>query len=473
MEYVSAISDWNPAPQSTSSGLPVSDEQYIKNVRDNCLLDLPNLDVCKDHDRIMVMVCGGPSAKDYLDEISMKSLNDRYSIVCSNKTHDWLIENGIIPDYQFIIDPKPEKVDDIKTPHEKVKYLLGISCDNAVYKALEGYDVTRVFSVCGTGEPSDVEVIKALFPYREVTYLFGGTMAGLRAMSLADIMGYMTLEFYGFDSCYFEEDETGAPIYYSYDKKRAENILEAKADDGRTFMTSPVFASQAQQFIKWKHRLEWIKFVIHGDSLTSHINALDDETHRPKHDLMITDYQKGMNSDLHAKADREALKDPREYGLFGSSGHCHAGNVAVLAGQLISKFGPITMLDYGCGKRTLEKVFPPVTGLTLNNYDPCIEGLDLRPEPADIVVCTDVLEHIEPECLENVLDDLERVTKKACYISIATRPAKKTYSDGQNCHLIVEDHEWWRPKLKKRFYIGETQGTNSNFTCVMQARNPR
>ena len=117
---------------------------------------------------------------------------------------------------------------------------------------------------------------------------------------------------------------------------------------------------------------------------------------------------------------------------------------------------------------------PKIEGLSISVYDPCIEGLDLIPEPADIVVCTDVLEHIEPNCLDNVLDELKRVTKKVIFLAISTRRARKSYSDGQNCHLIVEEQDWWRPKLKKRFYICETHIIqNDKFLCICQAKDPR
>lgn len=470
MEYEAAESEWMEPPQSTKGGFPIPEGQYIKNVRSNCLLQLPNLSVQKDHTKIMVMVCGGPTAKHHLEEIRRKRADDRYVIFCSNQTHDWLISEGIIPHYQFVIDPKPSKIDDVRHPHKDVKYLIGISCDPAVFKALDGYDVSRVFCVSGIGTPKDTDVIRVLFPGEAIAWLMGGTMAGLRAMSLADIMGFQTVEFYGFDSCYFEQDENGIPIYYSYDKKRKENIMEAQTDDGRTFLTSPVFASQAQQFIKWKHRLEWIKFIIHGESLTRAINEIDDEKCRPKHNLLITDYHRMINAALHLKAEKEEHEDLLE--CFGQSGQIYAGNISVMIGIILKRFGaPMSMLNYGCGKRTLEMFLPPIRGLECLAYDPCIEGLDIPPDPADLVVCTDVLEHVEPECLENVLDDLMRVTKKIAYVAVSTRPAQKSYSDGQNCHLIVEDHDWWRPKLKKRFYIAETKIIpNDKFICVLQAK---
>lgn len=468
MQYRELVGDWEEAPYSAEGGFPVEHKQYIENVRANCLLDLPNLSVSRDHDKIMVMVCGGPTARLYLEDIRKKAQDDQYVIFTSNKTHDWLIDNGIIPDYDFVIDPKPSKIKDVQNPRQDVHYLIGMGCDHKVFLALEGYKVTRVFTVSGIGNPTDVDVIRALFPYQDICFVGGGTMAGLRAMSLADVMGFLTVEYYGFDSCYFDRDENGKPIYYSYDKKRTENIMEAQTADGRTFLTSPVFASQARQFLKWKHRYEWIKFIIHGDSLTAAINEIDDEQNRPKHKLLITDYARELQKQDHLEDDINS-RDPRMQ--YGTVGHTYAGHVSVLAGKIIKRNGSASMLDYGCGKRSLEQELPPIMGLDIRAYDPCIDGLDDTPEPADLVVCTDVLEHVEPECLDNVLDDLSRVTKELLFLSVSTRPARNAYSDGHNRHKIVQDHEWWRPKIRKRFDILDTQIVqNDKFMCVCQAK---
>jgi hypothetical protein len=62
---------------------------------------------------------------------------------------------------------------------------------------------------------------------------------------------------------------------------------------------------------------------------------------------------------------------------------------------------------------------------------------------ADLVVCTDVLEHVEPELLDTVLRHLRSLARKAVFVVIATRPSNKTLSDGRNAHLIVETAEWW------------------------------
>ena len=108
-------------------------------------------------------------------------------------------------------------------------------------------------------------------------------------------------------------------------------------------------------------------------------------------------------------------------------------------------------LDYGCGKGRLKQSLKNPDWLA--EYDPCIPGKDAKPNPADLVVCTDVLEHIEPELLDNVLKDIERCTRRVAYFVIATRPAKVALPDGRNPHLIIENKDWWLERLKKHFFI--------------------
>lgn len=83
----------------------------------------------------------------------------------------------------------------------------------------------------------------------------------------------------------------------------------------------------------------------------------------------------------------------------------------------------------------------------VREYDPAIPGKDARPEPADLVVCTDVLEHVEPECIQSVVDDIHDLTLKCVYLAIHTGPAIKTLQDGRNAHLIQEGPVIWLIRL--------------------------
>lgn len=102
------------------------------------------------------------------------------------------------------------------------------------------------------------------------------------------------------------------------------------------------------------------------------------------------------------------------------------------------------VLDYGCGKGRLQEGldFP------IQQYDPAIAEFNELPVPADIVVCSDVMEHIEPACVNDVVDHIRELTKKAAWWCIATRAAGKTLPDGRNCHLIIERSQWWTKLLE-------------------------
>lgn len=111
-----------------------------------------------------------------------------------------------------------------------------------------------------------------------------------------------------------------------------------------------------------------------------------------------------------------------------------------------------TVLDYGCGKGRLSAYFLD-NGRPVSEYDPAIAGKDSEPAPADLVVCTDVLEHIEPVHLNAVFRDLRRVTKKRLFATIFCGPASKKLPDGRNAHLIQKPGAWWRSKLLDHFQI--------------------
>lgn len=149
--------------------------------------------------------------------------------------------------------------------------------------------------------------------------------------------------------------------------------------------------------------------------------------------MLITESYRELNKQLH--------NNP----AYGISGQKYVEEVQNLSEYVKAD----SILDYGCGKGTLKSnfLFPE----RIREYDPAIAGKDIPAEPADLVVCTDVLEHIEPECLDDVLADISRLTKKAAYLVVATFPAKKHLPDGRNAHLIQRGRDFWDEKVRKHF----------------------
>jgi hypothetical protein len=130
---------------------------------------------------------------------------------------------------------------------------------------------------------------------------------------------------------------------------------------------------------------------------------------------------------------------------YGIGGHKHAPVVK----QLIDAFQTGDVLDYGCGKQTLSDAL----GIAIRGYDPAIPGLDVEPDPADIVVCTDVLEHIKEENIGDVMDHINTLTKKIAFFIVSTRTAIKHFHDGSNFHRTVKPATWWIEKMMQHMDI--------------------
>jgi len=145
-------------------------------------------------------------------------------------------------------------------------------------------------------------------------------------------------------------------------------------------------------------------------------------------------------------------------------------NFAPLIQRLVQDFQPFNILDYGCGKQTLARSLPQYR---IKGYDPGVPGVQDPPEPHELVVCTDVLEHIEPDCLDDVLDDLQRITKKVLFVDVGIVPAIQILPDGRNAHLIVEPARWWTNKLWDRFNLLSITTSANDVQGIFSAVNPK
>ena len=156
------------------------------------------------------------------------------------------------------------------------------------------------------------------------------------------------------------------------------------------------------------------------------------------------------------RAEQEKLHENPNYGV--ASVH-----YAPIVTQYINRLGVTDLLDYGAGKCRLFESIKPDHKMTLQAYDPGIPRLSGAPDPAEMVTCIDVLEHIEPELLDNVLDNIKALAKSFVFLTIHTGPAVKVLSDGRNAHLIQEGAEWWLPKIMDRWSLQTFQRTQGGF----------
>lgn len=487
-------------------GAPVSNEEVLQNIQASVQFKVPALLKQPKKEGSLIFVAGGPTLAGFLDEIRVRKANGE-CIATSNNTHDYLIDNGIVPDICCVIDPKECVKDYIKKPVKGVRYIIGTVCNPSVAKGLieAGMDVEMMCVGFGVEDGSDIKLQKQLYPSVNVySYLVGGTMMGLRAMPFAYLLGYKKIEYFGFDSCFasdfkvvnegepeferirqecegrvYEEPETGkryviseeGGFFYAYKKKRAENVQVAKTADGRKFLTSPVFAHQAKQFIKWVDRYEGkLDVVVHGDSLSSHLLSL--------HRAELARAKQTINGDRWTPGYADLQKKLHSEGHYGKWGELDielvGRSILAMHAKLKRK---VRLLDYACGHgnliRKLKEVF---TGniLEVIGYDPFIEEYSTEPEGKfDIVTCFDAFEHIEYQCVPNVIKHLSNYARYMAILFIATEDAIKTLPDGRNAHITQRSPQWWASMLAEKMIVVEVKAGEGGAGFVCQAMDAK
>jgi len=175
--------------------------------------------------------------------------------------------------------------------------------------------------------------------------------------------------------------------------------------------------------------------------------------------VLITDEYRSQQRQMHEKYD------------YGTASLTYAPMVA----QIINANRVGELLDYGAGRMNLMRA---ISDQRMVNhpfryipYEPSNPDFSDPPAPAEMVACVDVLEHIEPDCLDDVLDDLKRVTKGIGFFTVACGPAAKVLPDGRNAHLIQEPPEWWLPKLLERFDLYTFQRMPGGFAVSVVSKD--
>lgn len=128
--------------------------------------------------------------------------------------------------------------------------------------------------------------------------------------------------------------------------------------------------------------------------------------------------------------------DPRGY---GQRGYKWAETVEII---LLGMGQVDAVLDYGCGANTLAAELV-TRGYRTRSYDPAIPAFDELPQASDLVVCTDVLEHVEEESIPAVLNHLARLARRKLFVVISLVTTDKTMSDGRSAHVTIKPAAWW------------------------------
>lgn len=122
-----------------------------------------------------------------------------------------------------------------------------------------------------------------------------------------------------------------------------------------------------------------------------------------------------------------------------------------------------TVIDFGCGTGrpalALQKAGMNVTAVDFaaNCLDESV-NIPFRQAclwdlPDDLIAtfgfCTDVMEHIPTDRVDDVLGNIAHATTSGVYFQIATRPDRLGRLIDQTLHLTVRDADWWAERLRR------------------------
>lgn len=413
------------------------DEVIAANIHANSRRNLPWIKSIAQHDGEAVIVGGGPSIIDDVEDIRWRaSLGQK--VFALNNAAQFLVAHDIYPDYQVIVDARPFNSRFLGYAKHN---LLASQCDPVVF------DTAGSNTSLWHAADDDIEKLESLFPddYPAYAMITGGTTVGLSAMTLVYALGYRKLHLYGYDSSHRSGNR------HAYPQPENSSIAECKMTVfGKTFDTSIAMAHQAEVFPQLCDILidNGCLITVHGDGLIPWIVR-----EMPKHPKEIMTeqekYQAMWAQDgyrAHSPGEECAslflnLATPKPESLIYDFG-CGTGR----AGRRIGWHCRVVMFDFAenCLDAEIKEALDD--RFVFQPYD-LVKSSVVEPK-ADYAYCTDVLEHIPPADVDAALNNVCGSAKKA-FLQISLVPDNMGVLIGQPLHLSVHSFDWWKDKLQQ------------------------
>lgn len=208
------------------------------------------------HDGTMVCVGSGPSLPEYVEQIRQERDAGR-PIFAVKGAHDFLCEHGLPPDLWLCVDPR-DRAYQLQAVNDQTIYLISSRCDAAMFEAVAGRKVVLVHT---WAPEEDCEA------YRGRLLIGGGTTSGLRAITVAYVLGFRKMKLYGYDSCLASDRKTKR---FTGEGVEPGKILDVIVD-GRRFWCNGAMAQQAKELQDYYRMMPDLHLEAVGDGLIAAI----------------------------------------------------------------------------------------------------------------------------------------------------------------------------------------------------------
>lgn len=421
-----------------------SDEQLARNVYANSRLDRRWQKAIPAHDGVAIMCGSGPSLGESLDEIRTLYAEGLLRIFAMNGAARFLNDHLLFPDYQIIVDPRPETAQLIGPA---CNHLLASQCDPSLFAALPDAILWH----------QEIGGIDDHLPDtdRGYTLIGGAGSVGNSALCLAYAMGFREAHLFGYDSCHRGEEghafaqpmNAGDPLTYVRFR-------------GKDYLTSLTMKLQAERFIGTTApalRDAGMRITVHGDGL------LPD---------MYNATPAGL-SEVEKYREMWSLPGYREFS---------PGEVAAkeFVKQVEWDDESLVVIDFGCGTgrggMAIEKttdayvVFVDfVNALDDNAFEDELYQADLVTDKlpvGDYGFCCDVLEHLPPEHLAPAIRNMMGSVPIG-YFQISTVSDKCGAFIGETLHLSVHPAAWWLSYFEGLGFVVTWSRTSDDSVALM------
>lgn len=178
--------EWHEA-EFVLDQLVTSDDRVI-NIRANAGLGLPEVTF-----KGICICASGPSLADHLDDIRARKAAG-WSVATMNGSHNFLIDQGIVPDYYFQIDARKGNLSFLEKANDHTTYVVASQCQPEIFEALRGRKVALWQVV---HDEAGISAVREEAP--RATIFSGAYNVGQSCLNPILAMGYRRWALYGYD----------------------------------------------------------------------------------------------------------------------------------------------------------------------------------------------------------------------------------------------------------------------------------
>jgi hypothetical protein len=418
----------------------VESEKLSENVKINTEKGLPLLWPSESLRNVpLIIVGGGPSLKDYVEDIRELQNHGAY-VMGLNKAYHFLVENDVIPEYFLMSDGRVENMPLSEGIDPGTMCLLASQVHPDVVEAFASQYSTFLYHLY----TDSTKIVTQKDPAPKPYILAPVGVSGYYGIYCGATMGYRNLICYGFDFSYENGD------HHAFEQPLNDDMQIIDVNfGGETFYTNGIMAYAAERFAAMStdlYRRTGTQISVCGRGLLPA--------------LLLAGNARGQ-IDVEER-ERKKYRDiwaTEQYGEDSSPGMDHV-QLAML--KMDWSKGD-TVIDFGCGKGEAVSLLSSL-GFQARGVDiasnavahdiqfteVCLWNLpkDIR---ADWGYCCDVMEHIPTEKVQETLKCIADAVDKGIYFNIATEDDCSGAMIGFRLHLTVMKASAWTALLKQHF----------------------